>query len=318
MERPCGRYSWNGYLGRTDIVLPKHNRYDLSMIDERPTYDWPDGKRLAFYVGTNLEHFAFGAGAGSDPAFKSSGKQTQRNQAWRDYGHRVGVWRMLDLLDEFHMPAAHNVSSLLYDACPQIMERVRARGDEVIAHGRTQSERQGGMWEADEARMIEEVTSSIERHEGSRPFGWMGAGMSHSSVTVDLLQEAGYRYLMDWCCDDQPFWMRTRSGRILSMPYPLEVNDSIAILFRHQGAREFADLIVDQFDEMIEQSADQPLVCAIAMHPMTVGQPFRWRLLRDALAHISEHPLRDRVWYARPRQIAEYILKMPSGIIAGS
>jgi peptidoglycan/xylan/chitin deacetylase (PgdA/CDA1 family) len=312
-------------MRRFPIVLPQHDRYGLSMIDERPVYDWPRGKRLAFYIGTNLEYFAFGAGLGSDPAFKSDAKQTQRNHAWRDYGHRVGVWRLFDLLDEFGMPAAHNTSSFLYDACPQIMARARARGDEVIGHGRTQSERQGGMWEADEARMIAQATQTIAQHEGEPPRGWMGAGMSHSPVTIDLLQEAGYQYVMDWCCDDQPFWMAAGRqadpafpdgrGRILCMPYPLEVNDSIAILFRHGGAREFADMIVDQFDEMLEQCARQPLVCAIAMHPMTVGQPFRWQLLREALAHIAHHPLRERVWYARPRDIARHVMSLPAGMV---
>ena len=116
-------------------MLPDHHRYDLSMIDQRPAYDWPGGRRLAFYVGTNIEYFAFGAGTGSDPAYKSEARQTQRNHAWRDYGHRVGVWRMFDLLDEFRIPGAHNASSLLYEYCPEIMQRIRDRGDEVIGHG---------------------------------------------------------------------------------------------------------------------------------------------------------------------------------------
>jgi len=299
-------------------MLPTHGRYDLSMIDERPVYDWPQGKRLAFYVGSNIEAFAFGAGIGSDPAFKMEARQTQRNHAWRDYGLRVGIWRILDMLDEFHIPAAHNASSLLYEYCPELMKRVRARGDEVIGHGRTQSERQGSMWEEDEARMIASVTQTIASHEGKPPRGWMGAHMSHSPVTIDLLQEAGYKFIMDWYCDDQPFWLKARNGRILSVPYPQEVNDSIAILFRHQGAREFADMIVDQFDEMLEQCAERPLVCAVAMHPMTIGQPFRLKLVREALAHIAHHPQRDRVWFAHPGAIAQHVAALPAGTVPGS
>ena len=299
-------------------MLPRHGRYDLSMIDERPIYDWPNGKRLAFYVGNNIETFAFGEGLGSDPAFRTEARQTQRNHAWRDYGHRVGIWRLLDVLDEFQIPAAHNASSLIYEHCPEIMERVRQRGDEVIGHGRTQSEHQGSMWADDEARMIATVTQTIERYEGRPPRGWMGPGMSNSGVTIDLLQEAGYTFIMDWCADDQPFWMKTRQSRILSVPYPMEVNDSIAILFRHQGAREFADMIVDQFDEMIEQCVERPLVCAVATHPMTVGHPFRLKLVREALAHIAHHPRRDLVWFAHPGAIAEHVAALPAGIVPGS
>jgi len=302
----------------TPRLIPQHDRYDYSMIDRRPDYSWPGGRRLAFYVGTNIEYFAFGAGGGSDPAFGSTAVQTQRNHAWRDYGHRVGMWRLFDLLDEFGMPAAHNASTALYQHRPELLERARLRGDEVIGHGRTQSERQGSFWEVDEVRMVREVTETIRRHEGTRPRGWMGPGMSHTPVTVDVLQEAGYDYVMDWCCDDQPFWMRARSGRILSLPYPLEVNDSVTLLFRHQGAREFADMIVDQFEEMIVQCESQPLVYPVAVHPMTVGQPFRLKLLREAFAHIANHPRRDLVWFAHPRSIADHVMSLPPGVVPGS
>ena len=101
------------------------------MIDRRPVYDWPGGKRLAFYIGTNVEYFAFGAGTGSDPAFANVARQTQRNYAWRDYGHRVGIWRLFDLLDELKLPAAHNLSSLMCEHRPEIVERMKTRGDEI-------------------------------------------------------------------------------------------------------------------------------------------------------------------------------------------
>jgi hypothetical protein len=204
------------------------------------------------------------------------------------------------------------------DYRPSLVERMRARGDEIIGHGRTQSERQSSMWEDDEVRMVGESTSAIEAAYGQRPFGWMGPGMSHTPATVDVLQEAGYKFVMDWCCDDQPFWMKARAGRILCVPYPLEVNDSVAILFRHQSAEDFADMIVDQFDEMVEQCADQPLVCSVALHPMTVGQPFRLGLLRKAFRHIVDHPQRDRVWFTLPGRIADHCASLPAGVVPGS
>jgi allantoinase len=288
------------------------------MIDRRPVYDWPGGKRLAFYIGTNVEYFAFGAGVGSDPAFGSGGRQTQRNYAWRDYGHRVGMWRLFDLFDELKLTAAHNLSSLICTHRPELVERMRARGDEIIGHGRTQSERQVTMWEEDEVRTVAEATEAIKAAYGERPYGWMGPGMSHTPVTIDVLQEAGYRFIMDWCCDDQPFWMRARSGRILCVPYSLEVNDSVTILFRHQTAGDFADMIVDQFDEMIEQCVEQPLVFTFALHPMTMGQPFRLGLLEKALRHIVSHPKRDRVWTTLPGQIAAHCASLPPGVVPGS
>ncbi len=202
------------------------------------------------------------------------------------------------------------------DYRPGIVECMKARGDEIIGHGRTQSERQNTFWEADEARMVAESTATIERFYGKRPNGWMGAGMSHTPATIDVLHEAGYKFLMDWCCDDQPFWMKARKGRIMCVPYPLEVNDSVTLLFRQQTAGDFADMIVDQFDEMIEQCVDRPLVCTVALHPMTMGQPFRLGLLAKALKHVTSHPQRDRVWFTLPGQIAEHCAALPPGVVS--
>jgi hypothetical protein len=213
------------------LTLPKHNRYEYSVIGERKDYSWPGGKRLAFCVITNIEVYAYRKGTGWDPAKKGEPQQ-QRNYAWRDYGNRVGIWRLFDLFDQLNLPAAHNINSLLYGYHPQIFERIRARGDEVVGHGRTNAEHQGDLWELDERRLIDDVTEEITRREGRPPRGWMGPAASESNVTPDLLKEAGYIYVMDWPADDQPFWLKTRSGPILSVPYPAELNDSAAIIHR--------------------------------------------------------------------------------------
>ena len=118
--------------------------------------------------------------------------------------------------------ASHNVNSAVLEACPQIVERLNRRGDEYVGHGRTNGERQDVLWEEDEARLIAECTEVLTRLSGKRPTAWMGPYLAHSAVTLDLLKEAGYACVMDWPADDQPFWMRTRSGPILSVPYPLE------------------------------------------------------------------------------------------------
>ena len=126
--------------------------------------------------------------------------------------------------------------------------------------------------------------------------------IAETAATPDLLQEAGYAYVLDWCADDQPVWLTTRGGRLLAVPYPQELNDSNAIVARRASASEFADMIVDQFDEMRAQSAEQPLVMGIALHAYIVGQPFRLRHLRRALAHVAAHG--DEVWLATAARIA--------------
>lgn len=297
------------------MKLATHGRYEYVPITKRPQYDWPGGARLAVTFCNNIEYFAYRAGLGSDST-GAPAAQDQRNYAWRDYGNRVGFWYYLDLLDEFGLPGAHNVNSTVLEACPEIAERLNARGDEYVGHGRTNSERQDALWEEDEARLIAECTEVLTRLSGRRPEGWLGPYIAESATTLDLLKEAGYRYVMDWPIDDQPIWMKTRAGPILSIPYPIEINDSPALVFRRHSGREFAQMIVDQFDEMLFQSRKYPLVFAISVHPFIIGQPFRLRAFRDAVRHILE--CREELWLTTPGEIARYCSGLPKGIIPGS
>jgi allantoinase len=296
--------------------LPGHGRYEFSPIEKRKDYSWPGGKRLAFYVAVNIEHFAFNTGIGMDPVHRG-GPQHTRNFAWRDYGNRVGIWRLFRMLDQLKLPSSILLNSAVAELYPDIVAHIKARGDEVVGHGRTNAEVLRGMWEADEKRAIAEVTEKIAQFVGKRPTGWMGPGALESGVTPDLLKEAGYTHLLDWPLDDQPIWMKTRSGPILSVPYPIEMNDASHQVWRDHTGREFADMIVDQFDELVEQSEEQPLVFALSLHGFIVGQPFRLRPLRQALKHCVEHKLRDRVWYTRAGDIADYCMKLPVGTIPG-
>ena len=165
------------------LTLPKHDRYEYSVIDARPDYSWPGGKRLALCVVTNIEVYAYRRGTGWDPAKKGEPQQ-QRNYAWRDYGNRVGIWRMFDMFEELKIPAAHNINSLLYEYHPEICDRIRKRGDEVVGHGRTNAERQGDLWELDERRLIDDVTQEFVRREGRPPKGWMGPAASESNLNT--------------------------------------------------------------------------------------------------------------------------------------
>ena len=290
-----------------------HDRYAFSALPDRPVYDWPGGKRLAVCLCNNIEWFSFMTGLGSDHT-QPGAAQTTRNYAWRDYGNRVGLWYLFDLLDELGLPASHNLNAAVLDNCPQIVDRIRARGDEVIGHGLTNSERQDIMDEATERAMIEATTDAISRHFGAPPRGWLGPYIVQSDVTLDLLQEAGYSYMLDWPADDQPFWMKTRTGRILSVPYSIEVNDSPAQVFRHHTGREFEEMIIDHFDEMLVQSRKYPLVFNIVLHPFVIGQPFRLKALRRALTRLLEH--RDDLWLTTPGGIADHIAGLPEGTVA--
>ncbi len=146
----------------------------------------------------------------------------------------------------------------------------------------------------------------------------MGPWISESTVTPDLLKEAGYEYILDWPADDQPFWMKTRAGPLLSVPYPIEINDSPTMLSRMQSSTDFGQMIVDQFDTMLDLAKDQPLVCGVSLHTFVVGQPFRLIQLQRALKHIIEHPRRDEIWFTRPGDISTFASTLAPGLIVGS
>jgi peptidoglycan/xylan/chitin deacetylase (PgdA/CDA1 family) len=289
-------------------ALKQHGRYAYSAITARPEYRWPGRKRLAVYLGFNIEHFDFGAGLGAALGPKSP-EPDVLNYAWRDYGNRVGVWRCLQLFDELKLPAAAIVNTALYDYCPEVIEACVKRGDELVGHGHTNSERQSDMGESNERALLSSCREKILKESKQEISGWLSPWISESPVTPDLLAETGYRYTLNWCHDDQPVKFATRSGKTLwSIPYPQELNDIPMIVARQMDGRDFADMIVDNFDEMLRQSVEQPLVMGIALHPYLVGQPYRLRHLRRALQHLKKAP--KRVWWTTPGRICEFAEKL--------
>ncbi len=290
--------------------LREHGRFAYSAIGRRPPLEWPEGRRLAVYLGFNLEHFAFGEGLGAGIAPASPAPDVL-NHAWREYGNRVGAWRCLDLFDELALPAGVIVNTALLDHCPELVAAFAARGDELIAHGHTNAERQGGLPEAEERALIEGCRSRLLAAHGTAPAGWLSPWISESFVTPDLLQEAGFRYTLNWCHDDQPTRFKTRGGRLWSIPYPQELNDIPMVIGRQLDAKDFAQIIIDQFDELLEQTQrpGEPhgLVMGIALHPYIIGQPYRLRHLRRALRHIvgvATITSPGEVWLTTPGAIA--------------
>jgi len=287
--------------------LPTHGRFDYAPITRRADHVWPNGARLAVYLGLNLEHFAFGEGMGAciGPA---SPHPDVLNFSWREYGNRVGAWRCFELFDSLGMVCGTLLNTALYDHCPDLIAASVARGDELIGHGHSNAERQGDMDESAEAALLARCRAQMLAESGTAPAGWLSPWISESHLTPDLLAEAGYRYTLNWCHDDQPVPMRTRSGRTLwSVPYPQELNDIPMIIARQMDAKDFAQMIVDNADEMLDQSRRQPLVMGVALHPYIVGQPYRLRHLRRALKHLARLRDEGQIWLTTPGAICAHM-----------
>jgi len=294
-------------------LLPDPGRYAYRPITRRPAYRWPGGAGLAVYLGFNLEHFAFGAGLGAGLA-PASPQPDVLNHAWREYGNRVGAWRCLELFDQLGLPAAALINTALCDHAPELVAACVARGDELVGHGHTNAERQGVLDEAAERELLLMCRTRLQQHAGlpaTEPAGWLSPWISESRATPDLLAETGYRYTLNWCHDDQPLPMRTRSGApFWSVPYPQELNDIPMVVARQMDAKDFAQLIVDNLDEMLDQCGRAPgqaLVMGIALHPYIVGQPYRLRHLRRALQQVAAARDRGAVWMTTPGAIHRHV-----------
>lgn len=293
----------------------KLDRYPYSAIVDRPTYRWPNGTGLAVYFALNIEAFEFGRNPGGDFTSMPSAPY-HRGYAYRDYGNRVGVWRIKALFDELGIPLAVLANSSVYDAYPRVLQAFRDRGDEFVGHGRTNSERQVDMDDQTERTMIAEVAQRMQAEEGRAPGGWLGPFISQSPRTPELLKATGFDYMLDWFMDDQPVWFGTQEGQILAVPYPsMELNDLPAYVNRGASDTDFTRMMIDAFDQQLEEAPRYPNVYCVSLHTFLSGQPHRIRQLRQALEHIVRH--RDQLWLTTPGAIAEHVAGLPVGTLPG-
>ncbi len=292
-----------------DSTLPRlrdHGLFPYSAIHQRRDYSWPNGARLAVYIGFNIEHFSFGEGLGAKLG-PASPEPDVLNYSWREYGNRVGVWRCLELFDHLSLPTGGIINTALYDHCPEVVDALVRRGDEIIGHGHTNSIRQSDLDEPEEFALLLACKERIHQASGCDPKGWLSPWISESLHTPALLAQAGYNYTLNWCHDDQPVRMQTKSGYLWSIPYPQELNDIPMIIARQLDAQAFAAMIVDNLEEMLVQSARQPLVMGIALHPYLVGQPYRLRHLRKALEVLAHARDQGRIWITTPGAICDHV-----------
>ncbi|MBB5699831.1 polysaccharide deacetylase family protein [Sphingomonas yantingensis] len=280
-----------------------HGRYPYRSITDRPVYDWPGGKRLALYLGVNHEVFRFGDGHGAELA-PAKTQPDVMNYAWRDYGNRVGVWRLFDLFDRLGLRTTALLNADVLDQCPGLAEACRDRGDEIAAHGATNAEAQGDLSRAEEARLIADVTDRLAAL-GVRPTGWLGPWISESADTPDLLAEAGYRYVLDWAHDDQPVRLSTAHGDLLSVPYSQEINDIPAIIGRKQEAETFCAMIDAAVEQLLSECDRRPVVLGIALHPYIMGQAHRVPALARVLTRLREAD-DPRIWWTTAGEIAAH------------
>jgi peptidoglycan/xylan/chitin deacetylase (PgdA/CDA1 family) len=282
----------------------RYGPFPYSPIIHRPPLKWPNGAHVALWVIPNIEFFALDEKV--PPGSGGTGVPVPDVPTWssRDYGNRVGVFRLMEVLDRYGIRATVALNSELCAEHPAIIEEGNKRRWEWMGHCESNTRRLNAAAPGDEPRIIKDSLATIERAVGTRPRGWLGSGLQETWDTLDLLAAEGCDYVCDWTNDDQPYIMTLEGGKTLvSVPYSNEINDKPAFERFNRTADQFRDMICRQFDVLYREGAQSGRVMAIAIHPYLTGVPHRIDAFAQALAYISQH---ERVWKATGMEIATH------------
>ena len=278
--------------------------FPYSPIVSRPRLTWPGGARVALWVIPNIEFFALDdsvpAGAGG------SGNAPPDVPTWasRDYGNRVGVFRMMETMDRYGIRGTVALNSNLCAQHPQIIDAGRTRGWEWMGHNQTNTRRLNAVPADQERAVIENTLATIASATGTRPVGWLGSGLQETWNTLDYVAAAGLEYVADWVNDDQPYHIELDGGkRLVSLPYSWYINDKPAYEHSHVMPDDFREMICRQFDVLYREGAGSGRVMAIALHPYLSGLPFRIGAIDAAFEYICRH---EGVWLATGSEIVRH------------
>ncbi len=280
------------------------NLYDYWPYTERPKIVWPGGKKLAFWIAPNIEFYEYDPPVNPQRPGWPKPSPDVVGYSQRDWGNRVGHWRLMELLDKFGVRGSVSLSAALIDHHPEIIEACVARHWEFFSHGIYNTRYSFGMDEAQERAMILDSVAAVQRATGQRIRGYLAPALTHTERTLDLIAELDFWYSCDLFQDDQPQPLKTASGKLISMPYSLEVNDVITYGALAMNPWRYADVLKRHFDQLLEEGAESGTVMCIPLHAYLVAQSHRIRPFAQALDHIVGHE--GDVWLTTAGDIAGF------------
>jgi len=265
-------------------------RADYLPIIDRPALKLPDGKRMIVWIIVNIEEWPItGAMARTVLPFPQgvSAIPDIANYGWHEYGLRVGIWRIKDVLDKHRIKASVSLNGVVCESYPRIVEGCLKSDWELFGHS---YEQRSLAVEKDERAAIRKTIQVIRDFSGKPVRGWMGPGLGETWDTPDVLAEEGIEYVLDWVNDDLPYRMKVKKGTLYSVPYTLDLNDIPIHAIQHHRSSELYDRTRDQFDTLYEESARGARVMAIAVHPYLTGAPHRIGYFNKIFEYIKQKP----------------------------
>ena len=277
--------------------------YDYLPYENRPQIRWPGGARVAFWVAPNVEFYELDPPRNPARAPWARPTPDVLNYSYRDYGNRCGFWRMLGAMQRCNMRGSVSLNVAVCEHHPEVIRACADNGWEFYSHGTYNTRYLMGMTEAQERSVIQDSIDTIRKHTGQKLDGWLAPALTYTDNTLNLVAEMGLTYVCDLFHDDQPGAVKVRQGRLISVPYSLEMNDVIVYNVNLVSPRRYADILKRQFDRLYAEGEASGTVMCIPQHPYLVGQPYRMAAFEEALSYITSH---DKVWLATGREIAKH------------
>jgi allantoinase len=284
----------------------RYGPFPYSPIIDRPPLRWPNGARLAVWVIPNVEFYPLNVAYHLNLPGAKPMEPNILEWSRRDYGNRVGVYRMMDMLGQRKIRATVALNSDICIEHPRIIEKAVELEWELMGHGDSNVNLLSALAPDRERALIAMTLSTIEKATGRRPVGWLGPGLTETWNTLELLSAEGVRYVADFVNDDQPYAMDVGQPPMVSIPYTIELNDTQAINRRNQTAEAFGDLIRSQFEVLYQEGQHSGRVMAIALHPWISGVPHAVNALGRTLDFLAGH---QGVWFATGTEIVKAFLE---------
>lgn len=289
--------------------------YDYWPYQNRPKIVWPNGAKIAFWVAPNIEFYELDPPNNPYRAPWPTPSPSIAGYSIRDYGNRVGHFRQMKLLEKYGIRGSISLSTALCDHHPEIIESCKERNWEFFSHGIYNTRYTYGMSSQQERDMIKDSIETIYKHTNQKCAGYLAPALSHSEETLDLFAEVGTElfgdqggfYTCDLFHDDQPTPLNLRSGKkFASIPYSLEMNDTIAYVVNKVEPRRYAEQIKLNFDRLYQEGAESGTIMCIPTHNYQVSCPHRLKAFEEALEYITGH---SDVWVTTGREIASYFIE---------
>ena len=283
-----------------------HDRYAWSMLTSRKPVVWPSGKTLALWVNVSLQHFPLNPRGQPVklPGSMSMPYPDLRHYTLRDYGNRVGIYRLLQALDSQGVTASFAINAVLAERAPELLRDIVARGDEVLGHSWSMdTPHAGGLARDDEAAVVRRSLQLLRSATGQPVRGWLSPGKLQSEHTPELIKAEGIAYVCDWVNDELPYRFHTQQGDLWALPLATELEDRFVILDNQHAEASWAQQVMDACDLLLAESREQGgRLLTLSLHPWVLGQPHRIKHLEAALAHVMAQP---GVWNAAPGAILD-------------